>query len=226
MKSKLVVTICIVALLTGSVAVAQQECDYLAVGANMESAAADGDWSAVYEHAAMIVDARPEDISALSAEEQYYVGLAHAYMMAQAFGMAADGLEGERAQMAAELSAKVLDPVENIRTVSHGERVNLEDYLVEGRTVLFDFTSEYCPPCVAIAPHLERLANERDDILLVKVDINRPGVQGIDWQSPVAQQHGIRGVPHFKIYGPDGELQSEGGPARDTVMNWLRELEG
>ncbi|MGM0491761.1 MAG: thioredoxin family protein [Armatimonadota bacterium] len=228
MKLHLVLTISIVVLLAGTMAVAQEACDFTNVGKDMESAAAQGDWAAAYEHAQVIVAAQPDDLSTLSAEHQYFIGLAHAYMAAEVLDGVAEGVEGDRAEFVSRVMEAVRGSTADadIRTVSHGERVELEDYLVDGKTVLFDFTSKYCPPCEAIAPSLERLATEREDIVLVKVDINRPDVQGIDWQSPVAQQHGIRGVPHFKIFGPDGALEAEGGAARTMVINWLNELEG
>ncbi|MFP4248733.1 MAG: thioredoxin family protein [Armatimonadota bacterium] len=228
MRFHLVFAISIVVLLAGTMAMAQEACDFVTVGKDMESAAAEGDWTAAYEHAQVIIDAQPEDIATLSAEHQYWIGLAHAYIMAQAFDEAAEGVEGDHAKLAAQMAEMVRRsvPDHGIRTVSHGERVDLEDYLVDGKTVLFDFTSKYCPPCQAIAPRLERLATEREDIVLVKVDINRPDVQGIDWQSPVVEQYGIRGIPHFKIYGPEGTLEAEGGAAQGMVDNWLNELQG
>ena len=39
--------------------------------------------------------------------------------------------------------------------ISQGKEVTLADYLVPGKTTIFDFYSEYCPPCRAIAPRLE-----------------------------------------------------------------------
>jgi len=56
----------------------------------------------------------------------------------------------------------------------------------------------------------------------VKVDINRPDVRKIDWQSPVAQQFALRSIPHFKIFDGEGKLISEGNEARDTVYGWLK----
>jgi thiol-disulfide isomerase/thioredoxin len=228
MKLHPILTITIVVLLAGSMAVGQQTCDYTTVGKSMESAAAQGDWTTANEHAQVIIDAKPEDPATLSAEHQYFLGLAHAYVAAEALDGAAEGVEGDRAQFASRVVEAVRGSaaVADIRTVSHGERVELENYLVDGNMVIFDFTSKYCPPCQAIAPMMERLATEREDIALVKVDINRPDVQGIDWQSPVVEQYGIRGVPHFKIYGPDGTLEAEGAAARTMVTNWLNELEG
>lgn len=106
--------------------------------------------------------------------------------------------------------------------VSHGQKVNLEDFLVPGKTTIFDFTSQYCPPCRAISPKLDKLHKDRDDVAVVKVDINRPGVKGIDWEAPVVSQFGIRSIPHFKVYGPDGKLVAEGQQARDLVTGWLK----
>jgi len=56
------------------------------------------------------------------------------------------------------------------------------------------------PSLRAIAPKLAELHKSRDDIAVVKVDINRPGVKGIDWSSPVAQQYKLHSIPHFKIF--------------------------
>lgn len=105
--------------------------------------------------------------------------------------------------------------------ISHGQEVNLADYIVPGKTTIFDFTSEFCPPCRAIAPKLDALHAKRADVAVVKVDINRPEVKGIDWKSPVAQQYKMRSIPHFKVYGPDGKLKAEGDEARAMVMKWF-----
>ena len=106
--------------------------------------------------------------------------------------------------------------------ISQGQEVKLADYLVPGKTTVFDFYSEYCPPCRAIAPRLEELHMARADIVVVKVDINRPGVKGIDWKSPVARQYNLRTIPHFTVYDPDGKLQAEGDEAYELVTGWLK----
>lgn len=93
--------------------------------------------------------------------------------------------------------------------VSRGESINLADYVVPGKTTVFDFTSKYCPPCRAYDEPLHNLHVQRADIAVVKVDINRPDVKRIDWQSPVAQQFELRSIPHFKVYGPEGKLVAE-----------------
>jgi thiol-disulfide isomerase/thioredoxin len=96
--------------------------------------------------------------------------------------------------------------------VSKGSPVTLTDYLIPGKTTVFDFYSDYCGPCVQVAPLLDKLHQTREDVVVVKVDINRPGVKRIDFSSPVAQQYRLQSIPHFKVYGPDGKLIAEDGP--------------
>ena len=104
---------------------------------------------------------------------------------------------------------------------SPGEPVELEPYAVAGKTTIFDFYSKYCPPCRKIAPELEKLVKDRADVVVRQIDINRPDVQGIDWKSPVAAQYQLQGVPHFKIYGPDGKLKVEGDEAYEQVSGYI-----
>ena len=105
--------------------------------------------------------------------------------------------------------------------ISFGEKVELSDHVVAGKTTIVDFTSKYCPPCVAIAPKLDKLHADRADVAVVKVDINRKDVKGIDWQSPVAHQYKLESIPHFKVFGPDGKLMAEGKEARAMVQQML-----
>jgi thiol-disulfide isomerase/thioredoxin len=106
--------------------------------------------------------------------------------------------------------------------ISFGEKVELSDHVVAGKTTIVDFTSKFCPPCVAIAPKLDKLHADRADVAVVKVDINRPNVKGIDWHSPVAQQYELKSIPHFKVFGPDGKLVAEGNEARAMVQQMLQ----
>jgi len=110
--------------------------------------------------------------------------------------------------------------------IARGETVKLADYAAAGKTTVFDFYSEYCGPCVRMSPALEKLHATRADVVVVKVDINRPGLKGIDWKSPVAKQFDLHSIPHFKVYGPDGKLIAEDGPnsakAREMVTAMLK----
>ncbi|MCP5052256.1 MAG: thioredoxin family protein [bacterium] len=103
-----------------------------------------------------------------------------------------------------------------------GEEMSIADYIQGDQTTIFDFYSEGCGPCRKFSPWLKQLDKKRSDIVVFKVDINRPGKRGIDWKSPLAQQYGLRSIPHFKIYDSSGVLSLEGKPAYDKVVQYLR----
>lgn len=111
-------------------------------------------------------------------------------------------------------------------SISQGAKVDLADFLVTGMTTVFDFTSEYCPPCRQYSEPLLALHRLSKDIAVVKVDINRQEYHHIDWESPVAEQYALsgKGLPHFKIYGPDGKLIVEGREARLQVNKWIASM--
>ena len=99
----------------------------------------------------------------------------------------------------------------------------INSLLVKGKTTVIDFYSPFCPPCVRLAPLMAKLAKKRPDLAIKKVNINRPGVNGIDWRSPLAQQYQIRQVPFFMIFNPQGQPVAQGRDAVETVGGWLKE---
>jgi thiol-disulfide isomerase/thioredoxin len=104
-----------------------------------------------------------------------------------------------------------------------GEEIDIEKLLAPGKTTIFDFYSEYCPPCRKISPALAKLASKHKDIAVVKININRKETKGIDWSSPVAQQYQLRSIPHFIIYDSTGYRTHEGEEAYQKVMELLNE---
>jgi thiol-disulfide isomerase/thioredoxin len=104
-----------------------------------------------------------------------------------------------------------------------GQALELNSLPVKGKTTLVDVYSPFCPPCMAMAPVLDKLGKKRPDLAIRRVNINRPEVKGIDWRSPLAEQLKIRAVPHFMIFDSRGQLQAEGKAAIPQLKNWLRE---
>jgi thioredoxin 1 len=59
--------------------------------------------------------------------------------------------------------------------------------------VLVDFWAEWCGPCHAVAPVLDRIVEEREgQIKLVKVNI--------DENQDLAMRYGIQSIPHMVIF--------------------------
>lgn len=103
-----------------------------------------------------------------------------------------------------------------------GAPTDVRDHILRGKTNIVDFYSDYCPPCRRISPMLKKLDRKRDDIVVIKLDLNRPGVRGIDWNSPLARQYNIRSIPHFMIFNQNGELTHQGGSAMEQVGRLLQ----
>jgi thiol-disulfide isomerase/thioredoxin len=100
--------------------------------------------------------------------------------------------------------------------------VNIQKEVVKGKINIIDFYSLYCPPCKKMAPFLKKLDDQRMDVVVIKIDINRPGVTGIDWQSPIAKQFNLKSIPYFIVISPWGKLMCEGKEAYNYVVQLLR----
>jgi len=72
-----------------------------------------------------------------------------------------------------------------------------QEVLESEKPVLVDFWAEWCGPCHAVSPVLDRIAAEREDELkLVKVNI--------DEQPELAQRFGVASIPTMILF-KDGE---------------------
>jgi thiol-disulfide isomerase/thioredoxin len=102
-----------------------------------------------------------------------------------------------------------------------GGETDIAQLAQKGKTTIVDFYSEYCPPCRQIAPLLKKLDDKRDDIVVVKLDINRKDHKGIDWRSPLAVQYGLQSIPFFIIFDATGEKIAEGQEATNRVFSFF-----
>lgn len=103
-----------------------------------------------------------------------------------------------------------------------GQVIQIEEYVQGDQITIFDFYSEYCPPCMTIAPWLKELDKIRDDIVVQSVDINRPDYTGIDFYSPLSTQYNLKSVPHFIIFSNGGIRDMEGREAYTYIMKLLQ----
>ncbi|HSQ35881.1 MAG TPA: thioredoxin family protein [Candidatus Binatia bacterium] len=108
-----------------------------------------------------------------------------------------------------------------VNAFNPGAEFDVEVRVQKGKTTVVDFYSDYCPPCRQISPLLQKLDKQRPDLVVLAVDINRKGVKGIDWQSPLARQYKLASIPHFQIYDAEGRLIREGGEAYGEIIMML-----
>jgi len=80
-----------------------------------------------------------------------------------------------------------------------GQPVDLSAIVVPGKVTIIDFYADWCRPCVAMAPYLERLAQSDRDVFLRKIDIVR-------WGTPVTQQFNIRSIPDIRVFDRSGRM--------------------
>jgi thioredoxin 1 len=78
-----------------------------------------------------------------------------------------------------------------------------QEVLKSEHPVIVDFWAEWCGPCHAVSPVLEKIADERkDELTLVKVNI--------DEEQELAQRYGVMSIPTMILF-------KDGAPAAAAV---------
>jgi thioredoxin 1 len=93
------------------------------------------------------------------------------------------------------------------------EKQNYDELIKEG-IVLVDFYAEWCGPCKMLAPTLEAFANNRTDVKIIKVDVDK--------QEALGHRFGIMSVPTLYLY-ENGQLvaQTMGYHTLDMLTEWV-----
>ena len=80
-----------------------------------------------------------------------------------------------------------------------------EEVLNSDKPVLLDFFATWCGPCRMIAPTLEEIAAEREDIKVCKVNV--------DEEPELANQYDVMTIPTLMVV-KDGEILTQSAGAR------------
>ena len=75
---------------------------------------------------------------------------------------------------------------------------NFEKTISENKTVLIDFWASWCGPCKMIAPHVEKLSEELDNVAVCKANV--------DEEAEFAASFGINSIPTLVLI-KDGKEQ-------------------
>ena len=84
--------------------------------------------------------------------------------------------------------------------VIHVTKENFEEIKNGTKPVLLDFYADWCGPCRMVAPIIEEIGNERDDIVVGKINV--------DEQEELAQQFGVMSIPTLVVL-KNGEITNQ-----------------
>ena len=104
---------------------------------------------------------------------------------------------------------------ESVMNVVHVNKDNFQEVVLNSdKTVLLDFWASWCGPCRMIAPALEEIAAEREDVLVCKVNV--------DEESELAMQFGVTSIPLLVVM-EDGKIinQSVGVKPKSAILDLL-----
>lgn len=91
---------------------------------------------------------------------------------------------------------------------------NFEEIKQNGKPILIDFFASWCGPCKMLSPVIDEIANERDDIIVGKINV--------DDEPELAEQFGVFSIPTLVVI-KNGEVthQSAGARPKSQILQLI-----
>lgn len=89
-----------------------------------------------------------------------------------------------------------------------------QEVLKSDRPVLVDFWASWCGPCMALAPTIDEIAGEQDQVKVGKVNV--------DEQQELARQYRVMSIPTLMVFR-NGELvrREAGGRSKEEILEMI-----
>lgn len=90
-----------------------------------------------------------------------------------------------------------------------------QEVLQSDKPVLVDFYADWCGPCKMMAPVIEEIAEEADDIKVGKLNI--------DNEMKIAQKYGVMSIPTLIVFKNGEEVKRDlGAKPKKAVLDMLK----
>ena len=91
-----------------------------------------------------------------------------------------------------------------------------KEVLKSGKKVLVDFNAEWCGPCKMLRPIVDEIAEERNDIKVVSINI--------DNEDELAEKYNVSSIPCLVVFEKGNEVnRSIGLIPKDEIINLIGE---
>ncbi len=85
---------------------------------------------------------------------------------------------------------------------------------IKNGIVLVDFYADWCGPCKMVAPIIEELSQEKENVKFIKVNV--------DNHEEIAKEYGIMSIPTMIIFKDGKEINKNIGFAtKEEISSWL-----
>ena len=99
-------------------------------------------------------------------------------------------------------------------SVVYVTKENFEEIKQSGKPVLLDFFAEWCGPCRMVSPLIDEIAEERDDVVVAKINV--------DNDPALAEQFGVFSIPTLVVLKNGEEVaRATGARPKDAILDMI-----